>query len=285
MTTWLNNGAMRPSQARKGSYRPRLDVLEDRLALSTVALDYDDGGLWRYTDYAGWQQLAFADPDAVAASADGSVAANFGGDLWRFTDRFGWQLLHTVAPSQLGVSDSGTVWADFDWAGLWRFDDFSGWLQVTPADPLLMDVAADGSLVADFSNGLWRLTPWWGWQLLTTWETFQVDINVGGNVVADLGGLFRFTDFAGWELLDWGATSYIGIGPDAGVVGDFEDALYYYSDVWGWYLLTDTPIYDLGFSADGWAVFAFDGGPVARYNETFGWQTLDWTPPAQIAVG
>ena len=50
-----------------------------------VAGEFNGGGVWRYEDGTGWQQLTTADAGQVAVDAQGDVAAGaFGNGLWLY---------------------------------------------------------------------------------------------------------------------------------------------------------------------------------------------------------
>ena len=112
----------------KHTYRPQLEGLEDRIALSVAGAGFRAEGVWRWTDSVGWVQLTPSAPLSVAVNDFGSVAASFNNaGVWRDENGSGWRLLSTTPTTLVGIDDSNRVVADLGQYGIWRFSDSGAW--------------------------------------------------------------------------------------------------------------------------------------------------------------
>jgi hypothetical protein len=187
--------------AKRPTFRPSVETLEDRLALSTLVADYDAHGVWRHSDAGGWEQLTTHDPQAIAVDDYGTVFGDFGGHgIWSHSDAGGWLLISTANPEAIHAAGDGVLVGDFGRHGAWRHSADSGWEQVFTGNPQGLALCDDGTAFGDFGrHGIWAFVDNVGWEQVSWADPEAIAATGDGVLLADFGpsGLWRHTDFAG----------------------------------------------------------------------------------------
>ncbi|MDG3007258.1 Ig-like domain-containing protein [Paludisphaera mucosa] len=184
-------------------------------------LEGEGRGVWTWSA-AGFHQINTDDPEAIAASADGTLFLDFGPrGLW-FWSEGAYRKLNDADPQTIAAGPGGSLAVDYGSFGLWIGN---GWIRpINAADPEGLAFGPDGTLFIDYGPyGLWRWREGYGFRQLNAANPEGLAGGPGGVLYVDYGvyGLWDWRDGSGFRQLNSGNPQALAASPDGSLYLDF----------------------------------------------------------------
>jgi len=243
------------------------------LGAHPLYLDFGASGLWAWSPSAGYVQLSPSDPQALAASPDGSVFVDFGAaGVQRWSQANGFQLINGSNPEGIAAGSDGSLFVDFGAYGIWRWTAAGGIVLLNASNPQSIVAAPDSSLFIDFgAYGIWRWSAGAGFVQIGTGDPQGLAVppaggSYDGSLFIDFGtgGLWRWSPKAGYQLINASNPEGMAAAADGSLAVDFGAfGLWRWTAAGGLQQLNTVNPEAMAFGSNGWLYIDF--GPAGLW--------------------